>query len=85
MVADYFHMTISHMSHKFKEQTGRNISDYITEKKFIYACRLLAETDYSVKDIAAMTGYSQPYSFTRMFKQRFGVTPVEYRQNYRAE
>ena len=79
MVADNFKLSISNLSQKFKEQRNRTISDYSTEKRFTYACRLLRETDYSVKDIAAMLGYGKPYSFIRMFKQRFGMTPVEYR------
>lgn len=79
MVADYFKITISNLSHKFKEQTNQTISDYIMEKRFVYACRLLEETDCRVKDIADKLGYIKPYSFIRMFKQRGGMTPMEYR------
>lgn len=82
-VADYFGISISHMSHRFKEQTNRNISDYITEKKFSYACQLLKETDLSVKEITFITGYSHPYSFGRKFKQQYGMTPGEYREEIR--
>ena len=82
-VADYFGISISHMSHRFKEQTNRNISDYITEKKFSYACWLLKETDLSVKEITFITGYSHPYSFGRKFKQQYGMTPGEYREKIR--
>lgn len=78
-MADHFDMSISHMSHKFKEQTSRNISDYITEKKFDYACELLCDTELSVKEITFITGYSHPYSFIRKFKQQYGMTPGEYR------
>ena len=83
MVADQFSMSISHLSHKFKEQTNRNISDYIIEKKLTYASELLTKTEYSVKNIAEMTGYSHPASFIRKFKQQYGVTPAEYRSKER--
>ena len=79
MVSDYFNMSISNLSHQFKAQTNRTISDYVTEKKFGYASELLLTTDYSVQKIAAMTGYSQTASFVRKFKQYYGTTPVEYR------
>jgi len=79
-VADTFGLSISQMSHKFKDQTGKNISDYITEKKFAYACQLLKDTELSVKEITVITGYSHPYSFGRKFKQLYGMTPGEYRE-----
>ena len=88
MVSDNFDISISNLSHRFKAQTGRTISDYVTEKKFGYAGELLRTTNYSVQKIASMTGYSQPASFIRKFKQFYSMTPVEYRNcngNDRAE
>jgi len=82
MVSDYFGISISLMSHKFKEVTNRTVLDYITEKKFSYVCELLVDTEYSIKEIAFMTGYSSPISFIRKFRQQYGVTPVEYRMKY---
>jgi len=79
MIAYYFDMSISNLSHQFKAQTNRTISDYVTEKKFGYARELLLTTDYSVQKIASMTGYSQPASFIRKFRQYYGMTPMEYR------
>lgn len=79
MIAYHFDMSISNLSHQFKAQTNRTISDYVTEKKFAYAGELLLTTDYSVQKIASMTGYSQPASFIRKFKQYYGMTPMEYR------
>ncbi|MBE5892909.1 MAG: helix-turn-helix transcriptional regulator [Lachnospiraceae bacterium] len=83
MVAEHFGMSISHMSHKFKEKTNTNISNYITEKRIAYACELLIETDYSIKDIALMVGYSHPVSLIRRIKQLHGMTPLEYREKYK--
>jgi len=79
MVADYFGMSISHMSHKFKEQFEENISDYITKKVLAYSCKLLLETELSVNEISSRVGYSHPVSFRRKFKQFYGMTPGEYR------
>lgn len=83
MVADKFSLSISLLSQRFKKATGRTISDYITEKKFAYACELLRETDHSVTEIALLTGYSHPVSFIRRFKGQYGMTPVEYRMRKR--
>lgn len=80
-VADHFDVSISNLSHQFKAQTGQNISDYITGKRFEYAAELLQNTDYSVKVIAETLGYSQSANFSRKFRQHYGVTPVEYRNH----
>lgn len=79
VVADYFDISISNLSHQFKAQMDCTISEYVTEKKFAYACTLLAETDFSVQQIAEKVGYSQTNSFIRKFRQIHGMTPLEYR------
>lgn len=85
MVADTFQMSISNLSHQFKALTNMNISDYITDKKFIYVRELLLDTDYNVQKIADMMGYNQTTSFIRKFKQYYGMTPSEYRVFYQKE
>lgn len=85
MLADRFEVSISNLSHRFKAHTNMKISDYITEKKISYACKLLSETNSSVKEIASLTGYSSPISFIRKFRQDKGMTPMEYRIKERGE
>ena len=72
---------MSNLSHQFKAQTNSKISEYITEKKFSYACRLLRETDYNIQKIADMTGYGRADSFGRKFRQHYGMSPAEYRSS----
>lgn len=81
-VAEHFGMSISYISHKFKHYVGKNISEYIVDVKLAYACKLLAGTDYSVKEISEMLGYSHPNSFIRKFKQHFDATPAEFREKH---
>lgn len=84
MLADYFNISISNLSHQFKAQKNCTISGYITEKRFAYAGELLLETDYTVNAIAELLGYSQARSFIRKFRQYYGMTPIEYRNKYGA-
>ena len=85
MVADHFHISISNLSHQFKAKMDRTVSNYIAEKKFDYARKLLLETDESIGTIAEKLGYSQATSFIRKFKQIYGITPSEYKiQNSQA-
>lgn len=82
MLADYFNISISNLSHQFKAQMNCTISSYITEKRFAYAGKLLLETEYTVNVIAELLGYSQARSFIRKFRQYYGMTPIEYRNKY---
>ena len=43
------------------------------------AKELLSSTDYSMKEICTMCGYSDPNYFSRSFKKNVGVTPTEYK------
>lgn len=79
-VADFFGMSMSNLSHRFKVYTNQKISDYITEKRLEYAVELLEQTDYRVSDIGEMLGYTQTSSFIRKFRQYYGMTPLEYRK-----
>jgi len=81
-VADEFNITSAHLSRTFKDNMGINFSEYVTEKKLIRATELLKEnTDYSIADIANKLGYNTASYFSSKFKDRFGVTPGNYKKN----
>ena len=63
MVADYFGVSISNLSHGFKMQTNYKISDHILNKKFEYAGDLLKKTDYKIQEVSYMLGYTQTSNF----------------------
>lgn len=78
-VADEFGLSTSNLSHRFKALTGMNISDYINERKMVYARTLLAGSELTVNQIAQRLGYTQSSNFIRKFKAAAGMTPNEYR------
>ena len=62
-----------------KKETGKTAMEYIQEKVIDLAKeRLLGQTK-SVSEIAFEIGYKYPQHFTRLFKQRVGISPQEYR------
>ena len=63
----------------FKDQTGKNFIDYLTELRINKAKDLLENTDLSMKEICAKVGYSNPNYFSRTFKKNVGVSPTEYK------
>lgn len=64
----------------FKEETGENFIEYLTNIRIGKAKELLKNTEYSMKEICAMSGYSDPNYFSRSFKKNVGVTPTEYKE-----
>ena len=63
----------------FRRATGRTPIDYFIHLRMRRACELLAGTDLSVKEVAAMLGYDDPFYFSRVFKSVNGVAPRDYR------
>ncbi len=57
-----------------------NFSDYIRKLRIEKAIQLLDEPNYSLLDIAYLTGFSDQSHFARIFKKQMGQSPSEYRK-----
>lgn len=62
-----------------KKETGKTANDYIHLKLIDIAKQSITGTDKSVSEIAYNLGFKYPQHFSRMFKQKTGVTPIEFR------
>lgn len=69
----------------FKEETGENFIEYLTGIRIEKAKELLLKSEYSMKEICSMCGYSDPNYFSRSFKKNVGVTPTEYKEGKSSE
>lgn len=69
-----------YFSKLFKEETGSNFVEYVTNLRIAQAKELLEKEEYSMKEICVQVGYSDPNYFSRIFKKNVGVTPTEYRE-----
>lgn len=79
-VSYYVNISPYYFSKIFKEGTGENFIEYLTNIRIEKAKELLSNTDYSMKEICVMVGYSDPNYFSRSFKKNVGVTPTEYKE-----
>ena len=69
-----------HLHRIFKEEFGKNIYESIIAIRLEKAANLLITNKYStITDISKMTGYSSQTSFLRAFKERFLMTPKEWK------
>lgn len=78
-VSEAIHVSPGYLSRIFLKQIGENFTDYIIRNKIRYAQKLLRETNRKVYEIAADIGYANPHYFSKLFKERVGITPLEYR------
>ncbi len=62
---------------------GSVMYEYITDQKLRYFAEQLEETDEQVINIALSMGENDTKSISRRFKQLYGCTPVEWRENKR--
>lgn len=73
-----FHISRPSLYRHFAEVGG--VANYITQRRLDKACHQLMSTPASsgrVKDVASGLGFSDPSHFSRLFRQRFGMTPTE--------
>lgn len=66
---------------KLKTLTGLAPIEFIKEMRVKRAAQLIESGDYNMTQIAYMVGINDPRYFSKCFKQRFGMTPTEYKEN----
>ncbi len=76
-------MAMSHAKfyNKIKNLTGLSGKELLQDFRLKRAAQIITENDVSVADVCYMVGFSDPKYFSSCFKQKFGVTPTEYRTN----
>ncbi len=79
-MAEYVYLSRSHFSIKYKDIFGVTPNNDINTAALLVASKLLTTTNYSVSKISKTVGYARSDYFIRLFKQKYGVTPAEYRK-----
>jgi AraC-like DNA-binding protein len=67
----------------FTAHTGLSPHQYLLELRLVRARSLLAETELSIKKIAAQTGFEDEFYFSRLFRQKLGLSPSQWRNRGR--
>ena len=78
--AHELHLSANYFGDLIKKETGKTAQEYIQNKIIDVAKGKIFDTSKTVNDIAFELGFKYPQHFTRLFKQRVGYTPNEYRR-----
>ncbi|MDR3118750.1 MAG: response regulator [Mediterranea sp.] len=81
MLAANAGMSRVHMHRKLKELTNQSARDFIRSIRLKQAARLLAQKKLTISEIAYTTGFSSISHFSNSFRELYGISPTEYRQN----
>lgn len=78
--ADKVHLSANYLSDLLKKETGRSAKDHINDFIVNQAKTLLLSSGDSVSEIAYSLGFNYPHYFSRLFKNKTGLTPQKYRE-----
>lgn len=76
-----FHFDYEYLSHIFKETTKQSLSAYYRAKRLEVARNLIIEGTMTLTEISEKLLYSSLFSFSKSFKQHYGISPSAYIKN----
>lgn len=79
-LAKELHVSLPYLSSAVHEATGRTFKELLLEKRLTKAASLLLETRLPVQDVISAVGYENTSYFYRVFRERFGCSPRDYRR-----
>lgn len=78
-LSDLVNISPRYLSKVFKEKTGTNFLDYVTNCRLETAASLLKSTELKISTICEKVGYFSTSHFIKKFKERYGMTPNQFR------
>lgn len=70
-----------HLVHLFTKEMGISPINYLINKRIDESKNLLSTTNYSIRDISSIVGFSNSSYFSQMFKKITGISPKDFRSN----
>ena len=74
-----------YLSNIFKQEMGISPQKYLMQCRVQEACRLLEETSIPIQEISRQVGYDNPLTFSKTFKNFYGISPKNYRLKVKAK
>lgn len=81
-IADQLNYTPNYLSDMLRSLTGLNAQQHIHQKLIERSKELLSTTNQSINEVAYQLGFEHPQSFTRLFKIKTTMSPVQFRASF---
>lgn len=81
-VAEYSQVSKSYLSLLFKQETGINFSTFLTNYRIEKCKEYMKDSHYKIYEIAERIGFDNPYYFSKVFKEKVGISCKEYQKKY---
>ena len=78
-ISEKLNVSETSLKNYFSSMFGTTVSDYMRSLRLKKAAGLLKNSDLSISDIASICGYSNQGRFAKIFKEYYGMLPLEYR------
>ena len=75
------HRSLSSFKREFQAQFEESPGKWLLQKRLDYSAGLLLNSKLNITEVAFESGFEDVSHFSRVFKERFGVSPLGYRQN----
>ena len=82
-LAERFGLSRTGLYRLFSEKLGTSPKKHINNIRIENACTILQRNDRQIKEIALSVGFNNPLYFSKVFKERNGVSPSEYTEYYK--
>ena len=84
-IASYIGISRYYLTHIFKEKLHASPQEFLLNYRMEQANRLLRTTGLSVQAVSEKVGYENPLTFSKTFKNKFGLSPKKYREKMKRE
>lgn len=81
-LATELHVSSSYLSDMLRSVTGQNTQQHIHDKLIEKAKEILTTTNFTISEISYQLGFEYSQSFSKLFKNKTNLTPMQYRQSY---
>lgn len=81
-LADQVHLSSSYLSDMLRSLTGQNAQQHIHNKLIEKAKEKLSTTSLSVSEVAYALGFEHSQSFSKLFKTKTNLSPLEFRRSF---
>lgn len=83
-IAGVANISVSTLRDIFRTNVSRGVIDYFIDMKIETAKQYIREDNYNITQIAELLGYSGPHYFSRQFRQKTGMSPLQYSKSIKS-